>query len=179
MGSIKTDSIEFATQRSLKDLTNALRRAISTTKAQVDRLEADDDPLGNDDVQPQVAVLLSGRSLMIGTRMWGVQVYLYDFGDRRFGELVALGESFLSGALNSYYNGENFQLGDSKKRSAQILSILTENDPTALIGDQIDAALDQEEAAIAAQSPWARGKAARTGMFTSRILTCSRIRALR
>ena len=152
MGSIKTDSIEFATQRSLKDLTNALRRAISTTKAQVDRLEADDDPLGNDDVQPQVAVLLSGRSLMIGTRMWGVQVYLYDFGDRRFGELVALGESFLSGALNSYYNGENFQLGDSKKRSAQILSILTENDPTALIGDQIDAALDQEEAAIAAQS---------------------------
>ena len=83
MGSIKTDSIEFATQRSLKDLTNALRRAISTTKAQVDRLEAGDDPLGNDDVQPQVAVLLSGRSLMIGTRMWGVQVYLYDFGDRR------------------------------------------------------------------------------------------------
>lgn len=152
MGSIKTDSIEFATQRSLKDLTNALRRAISTTKAQVDRLEAGDDPLGNDDVQPQVAVLLSGRSLMIGTRMWGVQVYLYDFGDRRFGELVALGESFLSGALNSYYNGENFQLGDSKKRSTQILSILTENDPTALIGDQIDAALDQEEAAIAAQS---------------------------
>ena len=60
MGSIKTDSIEFATQRSLKDLTNALRRAISTTKAQVDRLEADDDPLGNDDVQPLSGIIQLG-----------------------------------------------------------------------------------------------------------------------
>ena len=38
MGKIKTDTVEFTTQRSLKDLTAALRRAVNATKAQVEQL---------------------------------------------------------------------------------------------------------------------------------------------
>ncbi len=99
MGSLKTDSVEFTTRKPLKSLTNDLRQAINATKAQVDQLE--DDPLAGDNIQPQVAVLLSGHSLMVGTRMWGVQVYLYDLGDRRVGELVALGEGLVAGGSSS------------------------------------------------------------------------------
>lgn len=136
MGKIKTDTVEFTTQRSLRDLTAALRRAIDATKAQVEQLE--DDPLEMmDDIKPQVAVLLSGSNFMGGSRMWGVQVILYDLGDRRAAQLVAIGEGFGAGVM-SYYTGGYFELRDGKRRRDKILAILTENDPSAQKGISLE-----------------------------------------
>ena len=136
MGKIKTDTVEFTTKRSLRDLTDALRRAISATKAQVEQLE--DDPLEMvDDIKPQVAVLLSGSNFMGGSRMWGVQVILYDLGNRRAAQLVAIGEGFGAGVM-SYYTGGYFELRDGKRRRDKILAILTENDPSAQKGISLD-----------------------------------------
>ncbi|MBR3184870.1 MAG: hypothetical protein IKF48_01910 [Oscillospiraceae bacterium] len=136
MGKIKTDTVEFTTQRSLKDLTAALRRAVNATKAQVEQLE--DDPLEMvDDIKPQVAVLLSGSNFMGGSRMWGVQVILYDLGDRRAAQLVAIGEGFGAGVM-SYYTGGYFELRDGKRRRDKILAILTENDPSAQKGISLE-----------------------------------------
>ena len=136
MGKIKTDTVEFTTQRSLRDLTEALRRAVSATKAQVEQLE--DDPLEMaDDIKPQVAVLLSGSNFMGGSRMWGVQVILYDLGDRRAAQLVAIGEGFGAGVM-SYYTGSYFELRDGKRRRDKILTILTQNDPSARKGISLD-----------------------------------------
>ena len=136
MGKIKTDTVEFTTQRSLRDLTAALRRAIDATKAQVEQLE--DDPLEMmDDIKPQVAVLLSGSNFMGGSRMWGVQVILYDFGNRRAAQLVAIGEGFGAGVM-SYYTGGYFELRDGKRRRDKILAILTENDPSAQKGISLE-----------------------------------------
>ena len=129
MDKLKTDIVEYTTQRSMRDLTDALRRAISATKADVEQLE--DDPLElGDDIKPQVAVLLSGSNFMGGSRMWGVQVMLYELGDRRAVQLVAIGEGFGAGVM-SYYTGGYFELRDGKRRRDKILAILTENDPTA------------------------------------------------
>ncbi len=147
MGKMKQDSVEFTTQRSIRDLTQALRRAINATKAEVEEL--DDDPLDmEDDVKPQVAVLLSGSNFMGGSRMWGVQVVLYDLGDRRVAELIALGDSFGAGVM-SYYTGGYFELRDGKHRRDKILAILTENDPTVKKG----VVLDDEPAAATPSYP--------------------------
>ena len=93
MGKTKTDSVEFTTKRSLQALSNDLRRAANATKAEVQKLQQD--ALSVDEIQPQIAVLLSGSNFMGGTRMWGVQVALYDLGDRRVAELIALGDSLM------------------------------------------------------------------------------------
>lgn len=77
MGKTKTDSVEFTTKRSLQALSNDLRRAANATKAEVQKLQQD--ALSVDEIQPQIAVLLSGSNFMGGTRMWGVQVALYDW----------------------------------------------------------------------------------------------------
>ena len=136
MGKIKTDIEEFTTRRSLRELSDALRRAISATKAEVEKLE--DDPLDTaDDIKPDVQVLLSGSNFMGGPRMWGVQVLLYELGDRRAVQLIAIGEGFGAGVM-SYYTGGYFELRDGKRRRDKILAILTENDPTVKKGIVLD-----------------------------------------
>jgi len=131
MGKTKTDSVEFTTKRSLQALSNDLRGAANATKAEVQKLQQD--ALSVDEIQPQIAVLLSGSNFMGGTRMWGVQVALYDLGDRRVAELIALGDSLMDGIM-SYYTGGYFQLSDSKRRRDKILAILTKDDTTVRLG---------------------------------------------
>lgn len=158
MGKIKTDSVQFTTQRSLKELNALLRRAVNATKAQVEKL--DDDPMDAADgesVAPSLAVLLSGSNFMGGSRLWGVQVFFYEFGDRRIVELVAVGESFGAGVM-SYYTGGYFQLSDGKRRRERIMAILTEGDLTVREGAHTDDDLSPAPAAArAGQSAAASG----------------------
>lgn len=134
MKQMKEEHIQFYTQQSIESLNDRLRKGVQVTKASVDRLN--DDPLGQAHSEEKVAVLLSGHNFMGGQRMWGVQVYLYDFGHRRGVELVALGDKMGSTIMNSYYGGGYMQFGDSKKRAARLQQILTEGDSTWVMADQ-------------------------------------------
>ncbi len=137
MGKMKTDSVQFTTKRSMKELNDLLRKAISVTRAKVEKL--DSDPIGadKDSVEPTVAVLLSSSNFMGGSRLWGVQVYFYELGDRRVAELVAVGEGIGAGIM-SYYTGGYFQLSDGKHRRDRIMAILTEGDLTVRQGAHPD-----------------------------------------
>ena len=127
MAKLQTESAEFKTQKSLQELTQILRRAANQLDAQVQAIR-DDDPLGGFDLQPNLAVALSGKIGFLGGLKhfrngsahdtWGVQVYVYDKGVERQVELIAVGETGMFrelGALN---------LAASKERLETILSML-------------------------------------------------------
>lgn len=95
---MKTDAIEFDTQKSIDQITSAIR----SFNCNVDRLESD--PLSTG-AKPAIAVLMWANRSLADTlkhplwRQWGVQVIVTDLGNRRHIELVALGESALGAAM--------------------------------------------------------------------------------
>lgn len=127
MGKTKTETAEFKTKKSLRDITQIIRQMASQFKANVQPLN-DDDPLGGFDEHADLEVVLSGnigyfeayKHFRMGAAndIWAVQVYVTDMGDQRDVQLIAMGESNLlgyAGALN---------LGASRDRMEKLINAL-------------------------------------------------------
>lgn len=126
MGKLRTESAEFKTSKSLQEIADILRRASYEMKAEVEQI-GNNDPLGGFGNQPDLAVAFCGRLGLFGSfkhyrlnssnDIWGVQIFVYEMGNERGVELVALGESasMFNGALN---------LGASKEHMEKLLSML-------------------------------------------------------
>lgn len=103
---MKTDAIEFDTQKTVQQITGVLR----SVKCAMERLE--DDPLASADggPRPVIAVLMAGKASFAdafkhpgaGKSEWGVQVVVYDLGNKRHVKMVALGESGLAQMFDAY-----------------------------------------------------------------------------
>ncbi len=108
---MKTDAIEFDTLKTVQQITSALR----SVKCQMERLN--DDPLADVDggPHPVIAVLMTGRASFsdafkhygAGRSEWGVQVIVYDLGNKRHVELIALGESAMGASWRAYAAGNS------------------------------------------------------------------------
>ena len=128
---MKANVIEFDTKKSVQRIVTILRSQV----CQIDMLNAD--PFGSiGEPEPAVAVLLQGREGLFknGVR-WGVQAIVYDLGNKRHIELIALGESGLLAAFNSYAaNGlgssywldatDYYNMGAGKKRRDRLAKAL-------------------------------------------------------
>lgn len=105
-GNMKTDSIEFDTQKTVQQITGILR----SVKCNMEQLN--DDPLAGADggPRPVIAILMAGKASFAdafrhfgaGKSEWGVQVVVYDLGNKRHIEMVALGESGMGAAWKAY-----------------------------------------------------------------------------
>lgn len=130
MADLKEDAISYTTELTVQELVVLIQKAVKLTKAQVTPLDVDTDP---GYVAPSIAVALAGHNFGNGPRQWCVQVAVYNMGDYRAVDLIALGDSFgnaVFSGISGYYD-----LRDGKQRRDRILTILTENDLTAKRGD--------------------------------------------
>lgn len=128
MGKLKTERAEFKTSKSVQEIANILRQASYQMKADVEQI-GNNDPLGGFGEQPDLAVAFSGRLGLLGglkhfrgnaaNDIWGVQIYVYDTGNERGVELVALGEG---SALGMFGGGLN--LGASREHMEKLLNML-------------------------------------------------------
>lgn len=130
-GDLKTDAIEFDTQKTVQQITNVLR----SVKCQMQKLE--DDPLAGSDGSPQpvIALLMTGRvgffemfkHFVNGANSeWGVQIIVYDLGNKRHVEMVALGESAMGASWRGYVTGnhQHLDIRFSKDQRDQIAQML-------------------------------------------------------
>ena len=129
----KSVPVEFETQKTLPEISEILRQAASNMKANVERLIFEDDPLGDFDnnATPNIAVLLSGNVGILGGfkhlrpgsirggDVWGVQVQVFDEGNRRFVALLALGES------NPFADAGVPNIGASKEKMNVLVEMLS------------------------------------------------------
>ena len=125
---VSTDAIEFDTQKTVQQITSALR----SIKCQMDRLNSDD-PLADADggPKPVIAVLMVGNDTLfgMGAKEWGVQVVAYELGNKRHIELIALGESGMGASWRAYATGDSSMarhcdMKQSKMKRDQIAQML-------------------------------------------------------
>lgn len=130
-GDLKTDAIEFDTQKTVQQITGVLR----SVKCQMQKLE--DDPLAGSDGSPQpvVALLMTGKVGFFekfkhlfnsAASEWGVQIIVYDLGNKRHIEMVALGESTMGASWRGYVTGnhQHLDIRFSKDQRDQIAQML-------------------------------------------------------
>lgn len=123
--SVRSDAIEFDTQKTVQQITGALR----SIKCQMDRLN-NDDPLATADggPQPVIAVSMVGNATLfgLGSTLWGVQAIVYELGNKRHVELIALGESAMYAGLRAKATGDSeyLSMGKSKKKRDKIAQML-------------------------------------------------------
>lgn len=126
--SVRFDAIEFDTQKTVQQITGALR----SIKCQMDRLN-NDDPLAIADGGPQpiIAVVMTGNNTLfgMGVKEWGVQLITYELGNKRHVELIALGESGMGAAWRAHATGDRSMgrycdMKTSKKMRDQIAQML-------------------------------------------------------
>jgi len=128
MAKLKTERAEFKTSKSVQEIADILRQASYQMNAQVEQI-GNNDPLGGFGEQPDLAVVFSGRLGFFGSfkhhrgnsalDIWGVQIYVYDRGNERGVELVALGEGGAFGV-----RGGGLNLGASREHMETLLSML-------------------------------------------------------
>lgn len=130
-GDLKTDAIEFDTQKTVQQITGVLR----SVKCQMQKLE--DDPLAGSDGSPQpvLALLMTGKvgffemfKHLSGSAHseWGVQIIVYDLGNKRHIDMVALGESAIGASWRGYVTGnhQHLDIRFSKDKRDQIAQML-------------------------------------------------------
>lgn len=91
-GKHKNKNITFMSSQNVQSIANQLRKVAAELGAQVEKIE-DNDPLGNQGAQEDIAVVLSGGNKGMGFKPWAVQVYVQNAGDKSRVELVALSSS--------------------------------------------------------------------------------------
>jgi len=116
-GDIKRDAIEFDTQKTIQQITGVLR----SIKCQMDPLN-NNDPLAAADggPQPVIAVLMEGNDTLfgLGAKLWSVQVIVYELGNKRHVELIALSESGMGAGWRAYATGDNSQAKYADRRKS-------------------------------------------------------------
>ncbi len=118
---VKSDSIEFDTQKDI----NQIRNALSSLRCQAQALN--DNPLAGGP-QPALAVLLVGEPSFTdkfkhaggATSVWGVQVVVTDLGNRRHVELVALGQNLMGNTAQN----KGYGMGFSREYRDKIAAML-------------------------------------------------------
>ncbi len=119
---IKKDSVEFDTEKSVSQITDAIR----SFNCEIERLK--DDPLDNGPA-PAIAILMYGEPKFtdkfkhIGgaVSVWGVQVIVNDLGERRHVELVALGHNQFGNSQSNKGYGMGFSR-EYRDKIAQMLA---------------------------------------------------------
>ncbi|MEN2738921.1 hypothetical protein ABCS02_14115 [Microbacterium sp. X-17] len=100
---MKSDLIEFTTERSVQDLGRRLQQAMQQVKAHsVEPVDSGSGALAVFDDHAEIEVVAQGKSLIGG--YWVVQVYVIDHGHQRQVCLVALGDGGFSRAWNGARN---------------------------------------------------------------------------
>ena len=125
LGDMKTDSVQFTSKASVRDLGIRLQQICANLRANTRRLQTDD-AFGVTEA-PDIGVLAEGKKFMGGA--WAVQILVYDRGNDRFVELIALGDSGFtkfqaSMAGDRGYLRESPSLGTSRKIRDQIANSL-------------------------------------------------------
>lgn len=116
---MKTDSVSFKTSKSLQEVSNIIRNAASSMKAEITRL--DDDPLASPGQGPDIAVGLSGSNILgFGARGWGMHVYVTDLGSSCAVELIALGD----GVMQKMSGGAFFDMRIGKRHRDKLANML-------------------------------------------------------
>lgn len=103
---MKSDSKEFYTRMTVPEIASVLR----SFKCNIQSLTQDALSSAVGETRGDIEVLMHGKASFLdaakhagaGKSEWAVQVYVYDLGDVRQVELVALGESALASAANAY-----------------------------------------------------------------------------
>lgn len=118
---MKSDSIQFSTNKSIQECANIIRQAAGKLKANM--VKINDDPMGGlGGPEPAISVGLEGKNILgFGARGWGVQVFVTDMGNSRAVELIALGD----GIMAQMSGGEFFDLGLGKKQRNKIAEMLS------------------------------------------------------
>lgn len=94
-GKMKADTIEFSSRASVQDISVKLDRICLNLDADVYKLEIND-PF-NVSIPPDIAVVAQGHKAFQGA--WAVEICVYDRGNDRIVELVALGDSMMTKAM--------------------------------------------------------------------------------
>lgn len=128
---MKTESMELMTEKTLQEITDILRQAAEKFNASIAQI--DKDPLSEFDQSADIEVVLRGKTGLLGAfksprpgaanNIWAVQVYVTETGDARHIELIALGESSLSRGLRSDGTGI-LNLGSGKEHIKKLVSLL-------------------------------------------------------
>lgn len=143
---LKTDAIEFDTQKTVQEIANVLH----SQKCTIEQLTANDSLVEHDDnPTPALAVLLTGKAKFVdslkhfgaGKSEWGVQVIVYELGSKRHVGMIALGESGLKQAMSAYgATGGSMSRGYGKLANAY-LNIRHSRDYRNRIAEQLGAAV--------------------------------------
>ena len=119
---MKTDVLDFTTQKTLQDIIYILRGFANDNNALVNKIE--EDAFGSDG--EDIAVLLTGKpGVLKGPGNWGVQVYVADLGNTRAVELIALGDSIGSQVMMGM--ARTVDLSQSIKKRDQIAEKMSPN----------------------------------------------------
>jgi hypothetical protein len=123
-------SVALETTLSLRDAANIVNAAFAKMKANVESVGVSPNPLDQFDGAADIAAVGQRATL---TDSWTVRVYLYDVGDKRGVELVALGEGGFTRARRGVRNTASFTR--SVQRMDALVAVLRARDPGAqLIG---------------------------------------------
>lgn len=118
---VKTESVEFDTQKTVGEITNVLR----SFNCRIERLN--EDPLETGP-SSAIAVLCYGEPSFTdkfkhaggATSVWGVQVIVHDLGNRRHVALVALGQNLMGNTAQN----KGYGMGFSKEYRDKIAQML-------------------------------------------------------
>lgn len=100
---MKTDTMEFSTQRTVGELGRLLQQAMQETKAHsVEPVQSSSGALSAFDDRADIEIVAQGNSMLSGD--WCVQVYVVDKGDERRVAVVALGDGGFTRAFHGARN---------------------------------------------------------------------------
>lgn len=123
---MRTKSVVLQTHLGLREVAGLVNAAFAAMNARVEAIESSANPLDNLDGVANIAVVGGRASLGNG---WAVQVYLFELGDRRGVELVALGGVGFLRTVQAKHGAT--LLSASTKRLDTLVAELRARDPRA------------------------------------------------
>lgn len=113
---LKTSETSFKTTKSVQEIGRALQNALAHAKAgSIEEIESSSGALAAFDDRGSIEIVAQGQTLLSG--QWAVQVYVYDHGESREVQLVALGDGGFTRAWNGAANTASLSTS-VKKRDA-------------------------------------------------------------
>ncbi|KQP95964.1 hypothetical protein ASG06_17890 [Rathayibacter sp. Leaf185] len=111
---MKTESSIFETEKTVQVLGRTLQDALARAKAgSIAPVQSTSGALSQFDEKAAIEVVAQGRGLVGGS--WAVQVFVWDAGQKRTVELVALGDSGMARVMDGYRNSISMQASLKKR----------------------------------------------------------------
>lgn len=125
---MKTAERNLRTELSVRELGQCLNDATSRLKASVTKIHDSTNPLDSFDRTADIAVAVQGKGKL--SSAWAVQIYVYDEGDHRKIELIALGDSGFQRAMMGVQS--SVSLSKSMEKMDTIVSFLESTDSSLI-----------------------------------------------